>query len=399
MSESSRIHDLNGWFEIPSNPLSKVGVFEYLGSSINAPEPDRIYKVYRPEAELSDPECVESFQLLPWIIQHEMIGNGETPAEKKGIHGVIGQDVYFDDSDQMLKGNIKVFSDSLSDVIDNDMDELSLGYRCEYDFDHPGQFDGQKYDVIQTKIRGNHLASVSEGRMGRDVAVMDSLTITFDSSEFAMAEAAKNKDEKTSTTDAEMNMDMDQIKEMLEMLMPMVGEINKIKSMLNGEDMELKEVEVEKEYEEEDELKEVEVEKEYVEEEDMPMDPDDKKKGNGMDHLQKRLACVQKQLSTLQKAQSTMDHKHLLESIHQRNDMAHKLSQHVGTFDHSRMTSTEVAKYGIDKLGIPCQDGQEEVALCAWLHDRKPATVGYIMSANGMDEQQDDIINTLFKVS
>ena len=185
MKNSQRIHDDNGWFEIKDNPLSKVGVFEYLGSSINAPDPDRIYKVYRPEKELSDPDCIESFQLLPWVIDHEMLGDGGTPAERKGIHGVIGQDVWFDDSDLMLKGNIKVFSDQLNEVIDHDMQELSLGYKCEYDF-KPGVFNGEQYDAIQKDIRGNHLASVEEGRMGKDVAVMDALTVTFDSREFIM---------------------------------------------------------------------------------------------------------------------------------------------------------------------------------------------------------------------
>ena len=201
--QSARNYDLNGWPEIKDNPISRVGVFEYLGSSINAPEPDRVYRVYRPESELSDQKCIESFQLLPWIIEHEMLGDEETPAERKGIHGVIGQDVYYDPDSKMLKGNIKVFSDHHKSLIDSGKKELSLGYRCKYQFNKSGQYNGQPFDAIQTNIRGNHLASVEEGRMGPSVAVLDSQTVTFDSGEFTAMDTKKstsNKKEKTQSS-------------------------------------------------------------------------------------------------------------------------------------------------------------------------------------------------------
>ena len=411
MPTTARKHDLNGWFEIQQNQLSKVGVFEYLGSSINAPDPDRIYRVYRPESELSDPDCVASFKLLPWIIQHEMLGDGETPAEKKGVHGVIGQDVWFDDNDQMLKGNIKVFSNSLSDVIDNGINELSLGYRCEYDFEHPGSFNGEKYDVIQTKIRGNHLASVEEGRMGSDVAVMDSLTITFDSSEFQTMRKAPEKKPKSDakpdgqdqsqqdkdgseTTTFDMEIGLSEIHSMMKELMPLVGEVNKLKAMLNGEgggmEMEMEnDGEMGKEEDMEHNMDEEEEEK--TEDEEM------KEKEKGMDQVMARFRAVQKELKALKAHQATMDSKHFIESLSLRDELASKLSRHVGTFDHKRMTVDEVAKYGVEKLDIPCQAGTEQIVLDAWLHNRTPPTEGYVLEARGMDDSG-DVINELFKV-
>ena len=106
-SESAREYDHNGWPEIKSNPISKEGVFEYLGGQISPDlEHDKIYKVYRPASELSNPDTIDSFKLLPWTDEHEMLGSedGMTPAEEKGIHGVIGEDVYFDKDSGQIKG-------------------------------------------------------------------------------------------------------------------------------------------------------------------------------------------------------------------------------------------------------------------------------------------------------
>ena len=45
--------DHNDFWYIKDNPLSKVGVFPYLGKQISSElEPDKIYQVYRPAEEL-----------------------------------------------------------------------------------------------------------------------------------------------------------------------------------------------------------------------------------------------------------------------------------------------------------------------------------------------------------
>ena len=112
---TAREYDINGWAEIKGNPISKVGVFPYSGSQISPElEADKIYQVYRPEEELADPETISSFKLLPWTDEHAMLGSeddGLTAAERKGVHGVIGEDVYYEDG--YLKGNLKIFSNNI----------------------------------------------------------------------------------------------------------------------------------------------------------------------------------------------------------------------------------------------------------------------------------------------
>src|SRR5579859_6086961 len=72
--ETSRIYDGNGWAEIKGNPISKVGVFPYSGAQISPDlDPEQIYNVYRPEEELSNPETIASFKMVPWIDDHAML--------------------------------------------------------------------------------------------------------------------------------------------------------------------------------------------------------------------------------------------------------------------------------------------------------------------------------------
>ena len=189
ITTSKRQEDINKWPQIKDNPLSKVGVFPYSGAQIHGSLiPDKIYNVYRPEEELSNQETINSFKLIPWINEHEMLGPRElgfTPAEEKGVWGVIGQDVYFDKNTLTLCGNIKVFSERMKKLIEDGKIELSAAYRCVYELT-PGVYNGIKYDAIQRNVRANHLALVTEGRMGPDVYVLDEYKFTFDKLEYCM---------------------------------------------------------------------------------------------------------------------------------------------------------------------------------------------------------------------
>ncbi|MDR0676249.1 MAG: DUF2213 domain-containing protein [Elusimicrobiota bacterium] len=170
--------DINGFWTIKDNPLSKVGVFSYLGNQISDElEADKIYKVYRPLEELLNDETVKSFNGVPFIDEHEMLGENFTPAEKKGVDGVV-IDTFADKKQGILKGTIKLFSEKIKDEIVNGKKELSMGYFCDYEL-RSGSYKGEKYDAVQREIRGNHVALVDKGRMGSDVRVYDR-HITFD---------------------------------------------------------------------------------------------------------------------------------------------------------------------------------------------------------------------------
>lgn len=172
-----KIIDHNNFWYIEKNPISKTGVFPYLGREIGYPglEPNKIYYVLRSEQELMSPEAIKSFELLPITKGHRMLGpqeQGLTPAEKIPQQGVVGEKVFAEGD--TLYANIKVTSEQAKNDINNGLKELSLGYFCRW-VKETGEYKGRHYDFAQKNIRGNHLAIVPLGRMGHDVRVMDAL--------------------------------------------------------------------------------------------------------------------------------------------------------------------------------------------------------------------------------
>lgn len=346
-----REYDTNGWFEVAGNPISKVGVFPYRGVSLpNAPDPDRTYMVYRPEEELSSDECIDSFKLIPWIDDHTMLGSEEDgllPAEQKGVHGVIGEDVYFDSP--YLRANLKVFSEAMANRIAADKKELSCGYRCRYDWT-PGTFEGQAYDVVQRDIRGNHLALVDQGRMGPEVAVLDArdqFTFTLDTKDMKM-----EKENAVPVKDQE-EMTLAQALAMLQTVMPVIA----------------KHMQTEKAEEEILEAPtgtEVEVEKEVTL--DQPEEEEKEKDKPAMD-----AAEIARRVE---------------KTIADKAKLYEKVSTHIGAFDHSDMTIDAMAGYALDKLGVQAPAKGKVPFLQAYLQgkgepsaaamDAKPKTGNFV---------------------
>ena len=150
-----------------------MAVFPYLGKQISDElEPEKIYYVYRPPEELFSKEAIDSFNEnpVPLVDNHTMIGDGFTPAEQKGIHGVISN--IHRENDQLV-GDLAIYSDSMKRQIEGGKKDLSMGYFCTYDLQE-GFYNGQHYDAIQRDLRSNHVALVDEGRCGRSVRVYDS---------------------------------------------------------------------------------------------------------------------------------------------------------------------------------------------------------------------------------
>ena len=364
MGATAREYDINGWPEIKDNPISKVGVFPYLGSSIGAPDPDEVYMVYRPEEELSDPEAIDSFKLIPWVDDHTMLGgedDGLTPAEEKGIHGTTGEDVYFEYP--YLYANIKLYSESHEDAVDLGKKELSLGYRCAYE-EKSGKFKGEEYQYIQRTLRGNHIASVDEGRMGPEVAVLDKQDIivndentffTIDSKDLIMPKkkpAAVNKDEsakklsasvdeamkKAGDADMPEGMDAEAMGNMMKIMLPLMMEMMKSDSDGMDEDPEAE-----------------------SEDKDMEEEGKDKYDGEGEDSaiLLAKLESTAKSLKAAEDSIAELKQngtKALLSEISKRDAMAGDAAVHIGVFDHAEKTLQETAVYIADKLSLGCDE-------------------------------------------
>lgn len=341
---SAREFDENGWTLISGNPISKVGVFPYLGSQISPQlEPDKIYNVYRPEEELSDPETINSFKLVPWTDEHAMLGDesqGLTAAERKGVQGVIGENVYFEDG--YLKANLKVFSNRLAALIDGGKKDLSIGYRCLYDI-VTGVYNGVRYDAIQRQIRGNHVALVTEGRSGRDVSVLDHFKFTFDTKGLEMADFEERIEENREDIEENRREDEDvstRVRELYDIVRDLAERFDRFEK----KDVEIEiDDEIELEVEDEDE-KEIEI--------DIERD-----------------------------AQDSM--RVIMREISSRDDLAKRLAPHIGVFDHKEKTLSEVAAYGAKKLGLKCAKGSEQAAVDGYL-----AGARVVKTATAQDSNQ-----------
>lgn len=169
--------DINGYVTYYDVPMTRAGVFPYLGRTISPElEPDKVYNVLRPIEELSKPETLKSLEAIPFVIDHTMLGEGFTPPEDKGIEGTTLNNVKV--NGDIITNDLTAYTDRCKKAIENGKRDLSLGYRCKYELVN-GTYNGQPYDAIQRDIIFNHVALVDEGRMGKECSIQDN-SITYD---------------------------------------------------------------------------------------------------------------------------------------------------------------------------------------------------------------------------
>lgn len=395
IAQDKKETDRNGWFEVKDNPLSKEGVFLYRGNQIILPdgsratETDELIPVYRPAEELSNPEAIESFKLVPWVDDHTMLGSGElglTPAERKGVQGVIGEDVYFKDG--VLYGNIKAFSESFARKIENGKKELSLGYRCSYER-ASGEWNGQPYQYIQRNLRGNHLALVDEGRMGADVRVMDA------------KDNGVNYEHFSFTCDSLMEKTMN-LEELLKQAVEQFGDaataMAEIKKMLeqqgepNGEPTEPTENDDgNNEPEPNDQTATTDDDDKFDRILSMLEDLADRVevlegKGKGEDFLDPSINTGTSITNSNDNADDKDEPKgeamdmasvtrEVAKRLNDRDAMAKKVEPFIGAFDASAMDSADaVAAYACKKLNLTTAKGFERATLAGYLANREPVS-------------------------
>lgn len=374
---TARKMDDNGYISIEDNPISRSGVFQYLGASIGAPNPEAIYNVYRPAEELADPECIASFKLIPIVDDHTFLGPSEeglTPAEKKGVHGTVGETVAFRDG--VLYANLKIFSEGLADLIQDGKKDLSLGYRCDYE-QVAGIFAGQAYQYVQRNLRGNHLALVDEARC--NVAVLDS-RITYDHLDLGKKEKDMSKSNKKPEA-AAVKKALDEAAAaagnsgatIQDLAKHIQGLMALIQSFMATQGQEPDGDEGNTEGEAQLDGEQPGAKADPAAEDKKGMDAKIKSQDEALKKANEKLAAQDEQLKALNKKvedQARDGMKALLTEVSARDSLADKLSHHIGVFDHKEKTLKEVAKYGIEKLGLKCADGHEVTAIEAYLHGR-----------------------------
>lgn len=373
---SAREVDQNGFIHIEKNPISRAGVFSYLASSVdpNHPEPNSIVKVLRPPEELDSEEAKESFKLIPFIDDHEMLAVGDpniTAPEKRGVHGSTGENITFEGG--VLYSNLKIFSNYLKNNVDSGKRDLSLGYRCTYE-KSPGTYNGESYDYIQRNLRGNHLALVDKARC--DVSVLDNhftfdrCDLALDLKEYDMAEKTAEEKEKETKDAADRAARDEKMDKVCDWAMSKMDEEKTAKDAAEKERMlnEGKDAGAKSRVTDEDKDKEAK-EKEAKDKAAKDAEEKEKKDKESMDAAIKQIPSIAQDIAALKSgtfAAAMMNH------VRDRDQLAQSLSHYVGTFAHDSMTLEGVAAYGAEKLKLGCPKGQEVTAVKAFLHGRTP---------------------------
>lgn len=172
--DSVRHFDDNGHLIVDSTVITKAAVNPYYGSEIPNYEqlgldPEKVYNMLRDPEELK--KGMHTLGEKQLLLKHIFVSADEP--QKESIAGTIGSNLEMVGDD--VKGSLTVWDQEAINLIESGkLAELSASY-----FYDPvmksGTFKGQPYDGIMTNIRGNHVALVERGRIGRDALVADAL--------------------------------------------------------------------------------------------------------------------------------------------------------------------------------------------------------------------------------
>lgn len=174
MDASQRHFDDNGHLIVDSTIITKAAVNPYYGHEIPnhealGLEPEKIYNLLRDPEELK--KGMHTFGEKQLLIKHIFVSADEP--QKESIAGTIGSNLEMVGDD--VKGSLTVWdADAIRLIESKKLAELSASYFYDADMTQ-GTFNGVQYDGIMRNIRGNHVALVENGRIGRDAIVADAL--------------------------------------------------------------------------------------------------------------------------------------------------------------------------------------------------------------------------------
>lgn len=240
--------------------IARTGIQDYLGAELGEQfEKSKVYKVFRPIEEVGADETILSFEGVPLTNNHPTDAVS-SDTYKDVIIGAISSPRF---EDNVIKAMVKIYDKEAQEFVKNGKVELSAGYNDET-IEQSGVYNGVKYDLICTKIRGNHVALVDMGRCGnmckikideRKTMIIDGIEHTEDTIKLlidsknaelvqkdeAMAELEKEKTdlcgevEKKDASLSELMGELEALKAKIELMMPkeevegMVEEMSDVK--------------------------------------------------------------------------------------------------------------------------------------------------------------------------
>ena len=149
-------------------PIARTGSMDYLESELNpAGSSAKIVKVLRSPEEVFSPAALSSFEGKPVTSEHppefltpetySLYAKGHAQNVRKGEGEWEGN----------MMADLHIQDKTLIREVQEGKREISCGYECSYSDNGDGTYS-------QHDIRGNHIAVVTRGRAGKNVAILDS---------------------------------------------------------------------------------------------------------------------------------------------------------------------------------------------------------------------------------
>ena len=125
---------------------------------------------YRPEDEVSNPDSLASFGMKAVTLNHPKVLLDSKTTKLHQV-GHAGSHVRF--SDGFVEVALVITDQDAIDAVQRgDAQEVSAGYRVDYDPTPGVTPNGESYDGIQRNIKVNHIALVPRGRAGREARLL-----------------------------------------------------------------------------------------------------------------------------------------------------------------------------------------------------------------------------------
>lgn len=111
-----------------------------------------------------DQAYLDSFAAIPLTDCHPSRLLDQATAKRHAVGAVAGARKL---DDKWVAGSLSIWDKDAIDSVKRGRVQLSVGYSCEV-LDESGEYEGQRYDSVQTNIVANHLALVDAARAGSE---------------------------------------------------------------------------------------------------------------------------------------------------------------------------------------------------------------------------------------
>lgn len=174
-ARAAALKTAEGW--IRDDPvISRVGIFEYRTPA------GGVRREYRPAAEVFHADSLATLRGIPVTVGHP--GIVTATAHTAAIIGTVLSAGRQDGSN--LRAELVIHNPAAMGA----NRDISLGYNVELD-ETPGEWNGQRYDAVQRRVRYNHCAIVPKGRMGNSRLTLDAADAVMISSPLADSSGAE----------------------------------------------------------------------------------------------------------------------------------------------------------------------------------------------------------------